>query len=305
MSIAAAPSDVEGSAGADLAVVVISLRSEPGLVDAVRSLIGQDPRPEIMVVNTGGGDPGAALRGASLRVPVIDRSEPLFPGAARNLGVRATRAPFVGFLAADCQAEPGWVAGRVRRHRDGADAVASVMTNASPGTATGTAAYLLLWARRMASTPARNRVRYGLSYARSLLETVGPFREDLRQGEDTELNERLGPGVTVEWGPEVRTTHQDPLGPWQLVRDQYARGCRSPVYDHVPIRSVLRIALMNRPLDGLRWALRAGERGERLRLLAAAPLLVAASIAFALGIIRSRLDGPSATSARPLARVPR
>ena len=38
------------SGAADLAVVVISLRNEPGLVDAVRSLISQRPRPEMVVV---------------------------------------------------------------------------------------------------------------------------------------------------------------------------------------------------------------------------------------------------------------
>jgi glycosyltransferase involved in cell wall biosynthesis len=274
-------------------------------VDAVRSLRSQRPQPEIVVVNTGGGDAGATLEAAGIEVPVAERSEPLLPGAARNLGVRATRAPFVAFLAADCRAEPGWVAERLRRHRAGADAVASVITNASPDNASASAAHLLLYARRMSSTPAASRVHYGLSYARPLLECFGPFREDLRQGEDSELNRRLGPAATVEWAPGVRTAHRNPSGAWQLIRDQYARGRRSSLYPHLRVPTVLRIALVNRPLDGLRQGLAARPPSHRRRLLRGAPLLIPASLAYALGIMRSRLEAPRLTAAPALARTRR
>jgi hypothetical protein len=163
-----------------------------------------------------------------------------------------------------------------------------VITNASPASASATAAHLLLYARRMASTPAASRLHYGLSYARPILERLGPFREDLRQGEDTELNRRLGPGAAVEWAPGVRTAHRNPLGPWQLMRDQYARGCRSRLYLHRPASAVLRIALFNRPLYAIRQGLRAEESGQRRRLLRAAPLLIPASLAYTVGLLRAR-----------------
>ena len=297
-------SEQSRSGAADLAVVVISLRNEPGLVDAVRSLISQRPRPEMVVVNTGGGNAGATLTAAGIQVRSIESPEPLHAGAARNLGVRETTAPFVAFLAADCRAEPGWVAERVRRHRAGADAVASVITNASPSSASASAAHLLLYARRMASTSAANRLRYGVSYARPTLERLGPFREDLRQGEDSELNRRLE--ATIEWAPGVRTAHRNPLGPWQLVRDQYARGCRSRLYPHLSVPAVLRIALFNRPLDALRQALRADEYRERRRILRVAPLLAPASLAYTLGLLRARqLEDIRPGAALALARTQR
>jgi glycosyltransferase involved in cell wall biosynthesis len=299
--------ELHGTSGpADLAVIVISLRNEPGLVDAVRSLISQRPRPEIVVVNTGGGEAGATLAAAGIGVPSIERPKPLYPGAARNLGVRATSASYVAFLAADCRAEPGWVAERVRRHRAGAAAVASVITNPSPAGPSATAAHLLLYARRMASTPAASRLHYGVSYARPILERLGPFREDLRQGEDSELNRRLGRAAAIEWAPGVRTAHRNPLGPWQLMRDQYARGSRSRLYLHRPVSAVLRIALFNRPLYAIRQGLRAEECGQRRRLLRAAPLLIPASLAYIVGLLRARrCDNIGPDGAPALARTSR
>ena len=285
-------------AAAELATVVISLGNEPGLVDSVRSLLDQGPGAELMVVNSGGGGAGAALAAAGVEVEVIERPEPLSPGAARNLGIRATRAPFVAFLAADCLAEPGWISGRLRRHRAGADAVASAVTNATPASASAAIGHLLMYHRRMPSTPAAMQRHYGVSYSRPLLEGLGLFREDLRQGEDTELNGRLGRGVSVEWAPEVRTAHRSPAGTRQLLRDQYARGRRSLLYRHLPIRTMLRIALVKRPLDAFRQAVRTPEPGGRRRLLGASPLLAPASVAYALGLVRGRLD-PSRRGAVP------
>jgi glycosyltransferase involved in cell wall biosynthesis len=279
------PQGQSASASADLAVVVISLRNEPGLVDAVRSLTSQQPRPEIVVVNSGGGELGATLDAAEIEVRSIEFSRPLLPGAARNRGVRATSAPFVAFLATDCRAEPGWVAGRLRRHRAGARAVSSVIINDAPRSASSSAAHLLLFPGRMASTPAASRLHYGVSYARPMLEELDPFREDLRQGEDSELNRRLRRETEIEWAPEIRTAHRNPQSLWELVRDQYARGSRSHLYWHLSTSAMLRIALFKRPLDAVRQGFRAKERGSALR---AAPVLMPASIAYALGLMRAR-----------------
>lgn len=56
----------------------------------------------------------------------------LLPGAVRNLGIAATSAPYVSFLAADCRAERGWAAGRLAAHRAGAPAVSGIMSPGPP-----------------------------------------------------------------------------------------------------------------------------------------------------------------------------
>ena len=115
-----------------LACIVLSLGSPPELIGAVRSLQAQDAPVEIVVVNSGGGRPAEMLRDAGANVRLIDVEARLYAGGARNIGIAASAAPYVAFLAADCAAEPGWVSGRLRRHRNGALAVSSAITNPTP-----------------------------------------------------------------------------------------------------------------------------------------------------------------------------
>src|SRR4051794_16628479 len=128
-------------AAPELCVVVLS-RGEPNLGAAVASLLEQGEPAEIVVAHSGAPlrhDPGVA---------VVDSRTPLTPGGARNAGVRATGAPYVAFLAADNRARPGWIEGRLRRHREGAAAVGTAV--APPrGNSPALAAHLLLHSSRM------------------------------------------------------------------------------------------------------------------------------------------------------------
>lgn len=196
-----------------LACVVISVGSPPRLADAVQSLLNQDCPVEILVVNSGGGWPTETLGEAAARVRIVNVEDQLSAGAARNIGVAQTRAPFVAFLAADCVAEPGWVSARLKRHAGGALAVSSAITNPTPDNFSACASQALVFARH-----------YGVSYARTLFDRFGRFREDLRSGEDTDFNGRLSGTVPIEWAPEVRTAHQHPTTVVSLARDQYRRG---------------------------------------------------------------------------------
>ncbi len=264
---------------------MLSLGDEPGLTRAVESLLGQSQPVELVVVNSGGGDPRRRLLARGLDVPVINRAERLYPGAARNLGIEATGARWVAFLAADCLAEPGWVEARLRAHRAGAAAVASAMVNPFPRSRSACASQLLLHHRRLPGALESERLLFGLSYDRQLFERFGTFRDDIRMDEDTEFNARLGADLRVAWEPDVRTAHLYPDRPLALLRDQWARGrrrARNPA--HKPGSRVPRYT----PLGALREARVAVRHVRRVcdphgpRLLRrAAPLLIPAVAAYA------------------------
>ncbi|MBW8771479.1 MAG: glycosyltransferase [Gemmatimonadetes bacterium] len=207
-----------------LACAVLSYRDEPFLLDAVRSLLAQDVPIEVVVVNSGGGDPASRIAAAGLDVPVYSVAHRLYPGAARNIGIECTRAPYVAFLAADCLATPGWGTNRIRAHRGGAEAVASPMTTADPSSSVAWAALLLQHNRRLAVTAAKHRLHYSLSYDRALFERFGRFREDLRAGEDTEFNARFSGRARTVLAPDVLTAHRYPTELSAMLRDAFRRG---------------------------------------------------------------------------------
>lgn len=200
----------------------MSFRGREDVVRAVTSLVRQDVRAEVLVVNSGGGSPAERLRHAGLAVPVLDVPEPLTPGAARNAGIAATRAPFVAFLAADCWAAPGWIAGRLREHRAGAAAVAASVVNPYPRSLSACAFHVAVHGRRLAPGPRA----LGLSYPRAWLEQAGPFLDTSPAGEDVEMRNRLGPEADVAVPPDVRTFHDHPTRPSDLTRDMVKRGRR-------------------------------------------------------------------------------
>lgn len=268
---------------APLAVAVLSLRCEPWLADAVDSILCQEPRPEVVVVNSGGGDVRGALAARGIDVPVVERAKPVLPGAARNIGIAATRAPLVAFLAADCLAEPGWVARRLAAHARGAEAVGSLVTNAYPENRSAAAAALLLHHRRMAHCPPHHRLpNFGLSFERALLDRIGPFREDLRTGEDDEICGRiLDAGARIVLDPGVLTAHRNPRHPVALLRDQYWRGVRS-----ARARTALGGSTSPMPVGKLKDAARAWRYTsrcpdplERRRLRYGWPLIAPAAVA--------------------------
>ena len=276
-------------ADSDLACVVLSLRNEYGLTEAVRSLVRQSEACEIVVVNSGAGDAAGRLRAEGLGVPVLEESEPLFPGAVRNLGIRATRARYVAFLAADCVAEPGWVSGRLREHRAGAAAVAGVLTNAHPESRSACATFLLLHHRMAVHTRPGARRLYGLSYERGLFERFGPFREDLPAGEDTEFNARVATRVPIAWTAAVRTAHRNPTHSRAFLRDQYARGRRrarvARQLAHQPQGGALALEALRNVGASLAYAWRTPDRSERRRLLTAVPLLPVGAMSYAAGVL--------------------
>lgn len=302
----AAPSPSPAATAADhpeLACVVLCYRGQREVVDAVRSIENQGTACEVVVVNSGGESPERLLKAAGLSAPalLLHTDEHLLPGGARNVGVLTTKAPYVAFLAADCIAEPGWVRARLARHRAGSPMVSSSIVNANPGSVSALASYLTLFSRRMPGTPVSEALLYSVSYARALLEKIGPFRDDLRGGEDTEHLQRAAGLARPVWAPEVRTAHRNPTTPVTLVRDQCARGARAArTYTRIyGLPGARRVALdaLSRWLPSLWLGLRSTGFTIGWRLLPAVALTPLAAVAYAWGAWRSdRFSDPDIPS---------
>ncbi len=217
-------------ARSDLCVVVLGYRSPPEIVNAVASLVSQDVIPEIVVVNSGGGEIEALLSDYIEQVHLIMVEERLFAGAARNIGVDASSAPYIAFLASDCAAEPGWVRHRINRHRLGASAVASAVIPEEPENIPSIAAHHLMHWRRRPNPESELQTRYGVSCTREVFESCGYFPTGLRLSEDSWFNDILRKTVGIGWAPEVVTTHRYPTSSNELISDMKIRGQRRAQY---------------------------------------------------------------------------
>jgi len=212
---------------ADMAVVVIGFRAQPGLRTAVRSLLEQDERAEIVVVNSGGGNAHALLAQYAEHLRIIDIEQPLFAGAARNVGIDASAAPHVAFLAGDCIARPGWTGLRLARHRRGSRAVASAIAIGRGDGDLALAAHVALFGARSPGVPPQQALRYGASYERQVFREFGYFNPALRISEDTDFARRTTRHIHPAWDPRILTEHGAPRTPWRFVLEMYGRGQRA------------------------------------------------------------------------------
>lgn len=266
----------------ELAVVVLSVGAPPELRAAVDSLLRQPEPLEIVVVNSGGGRLSDVLP-VGLAIRTVEVPELLWPGAARNAGIKVTQARWVAFLASDLIAAPGWAAERLALHRAGKTAVASAVSNAQTGNIFAWAAHITLHARRMSGLPRRKAHRYGASYARSLFDRYGLFREDLRIGEDTEFHRRMRRRDRPVWAPQVVAAHHYSQNWRELIADQRIRGERSAVHWPKPQRGTRLTRALRRYAETMPLALRGARGPDRLMVLAASPVVLAACLAYEAG----------------------
>jgi GT2 family glycosyltransferase len=268
-------------------VVVLSSDNDATIVDAVRSLLDQGEAAEIVVSHSGTGRAPNILKRRWPQLRIVATAERRLSGATRNAGVVATTAPFVAFLAGDCIARPGWIAGRLRRHIDGAAAVSSVLAPrdlALPSLAS----HLLQHNNRMVGAkPPPPWFRFGVSYAREMFERYGLFREDLAFAEDAEFNARLiESGVEIMPAPDVVTEHAYPTTVRNLLADQFRRGRMRASVAGEPC---WRLELFARALANAAQALAAENRSHSpTRLWERGPLVllvIAGGLAKAAGVL--------------------
>ena len=274
----------------DLSVVVLAVGAPEDLKGAIASLKRQTVSVEIVVVNSGGGDAAALVHAIAPEAKVVSAMERLWPGAARNRGIEASRAPWIAFMASDHIVSDTWAERRLAHHRDGHGAVACAVINSHPRNPFAWTSHLAILVGRLPGVPVADAQLYGVSYSRGLFERYGMFREDLRIGEDTEFNRRLAPNEQPVWAPDVQTVHRNPTTLRALLKDQYARGRRSGL--HWPLRR--RRGLIRRSLWRFRsiasLAFRSVGWPEVAMVAACMPLLLLAVFVHEFGVRAGRIE---------------
>ncbi len=281
-----------------IAVIVISVGAPPELSGAVQSVIELDTHCEIIVVNTGGGDVSRRLEPFLHKrsLTVIAHDSTLWVGAARNLGITASKAPYIAFLAADCRVSPGWLDKRLALHRQGHPLVASAVVGTQGWNPFAWASHFALYSNRLPDTPRHEVSLYGASYDRRLFDQYGLFRGDLRIGEDSEFFQRLPKHTKPFWAPDIITIHLSPTNPISMLTDQYRRGLRAGKW----WPQVYRGGLNRRSYSRILWLLKklfSGDysRTTRAQILLWFPIHLSNTILFEWGVKQGKKHIPSLT----------
>lgn len=207
--------------------VVVPTRERPArLLRLLQALREQDLDPgrfEVLVV-VDGGSPStvgvlaeeAACAGPRLRV--IERAVAGGPGAARNSGWRAARAPLVAFTDDDCRPAPGWLAAGLAAAAP--DTIVQGPTRPDPSERSQDG----LFARTVeVDTLGPQFETCNIFYPRRMLEALGGFDERYGLtpgGEDTDLAWRaIESGSATVFAPEALVFHAvERLGPRGMLR---------------------------------------------------------------------------------------
>lgn len=271
-----------GKVQPELAVVVMGLRAPANLASAVKSLRSQSIDVEIVIVNSGGGDISFLQPEAGTQIVLAD--DVLLPGAARNVGITHSRAPFIAFLASDHVAKPDWAAQRLAAHKAGHRSVASAVLNSNPMNLISWAHHLSILVRRLPGVPPDQALRYGVSYDRALFDTYGLFNKDMRIGEDTDFNARLPDEDQPFWAPNVQTIHKNPTGLRAMLKEQYQRGRRSGYHWNWKLKTRIAGRIYYRFMQILPLALVSVRGFERIVVAASTPFLIMAVTSYELGV---------------------
>lgn len=167
-------------------------------------------------------------------VRLIHVEERKFAGAARNLGIRATRAPFCLMIDSDCIPEPDLIEQMVARHQEGEyAAVGGSVRNGSGRSLSGWIGYLIEFKEIMPGTPMRfvRSVPTGnAAYRREVFERYGYFDEDLSLTEDLLFNWKLySANERLLFDPAIEVTHLNRTGWSNVLSYQISLGATSVI----------------------------------------------------------------------------
>ncbi len=191
--------------------VVIPVLNSPFIHRTLESLRRQEYDLSLVEVIVVGQDKYNLVREDSL-VRFIPSPRPLFPGAARNVGIKRASSEIIAFLDADCFAAPDWLAVLARRYEDPEVWVVGGGVEFERGGNYWTFAdNLSMFHEFMNSLPPSTREflpSLNLSARRAVFDIIGLFDEKRPTSEDVDLTIRMRrAGFELHFEPRAVVYH--------------------------------------------------------------------------------------------------
>jgi glycosyltransferase involved in cell wall biosynthesis len=212
-----------------LVSVVVSTWNRPARLAKLLSSLRAQELPadsfEVVVVDDGSGSETQAAIAAEANRPgvsvrTVRHEQPRGPGAGRNSGWRAARAPLIAFTDDDCVADGGWLSAALEVYGEAPGAIVQGRTEPNP-TEVGDDGVLSRTIRVERLGPQYETCN--IFYPRAVLESLRGFDEHFGLspgGEDTDLAWRaLEGGCPSVFAPDAVVFHAvQPLGVRGMLR---------------------------------------------------------------------------------------
>src|SRR3989442_3189078 len=208
---------------ATLTVIVPCYNSERTIRQCLNSIVSQrtDVEFDMIVVDSSSDQTARIVELEFPSVRLIKLNERAFAGVARNVGIRATRAPYCLMIDSDCVAASDLIERAMSRHReDNYAAVGGSLVNGTPRSISGTIGYLIEFKEFMPSTPIRlmqSVPTANVTYRSETLKRYGCFDEVMWLAEDILLHWKMfQAGERILFDPAIKVRHLNKTG-WRQV----------------------------------------------------------------------------------------
>jgi glycosyltransferase involved in cell wall biosynthesis len=206
-----------------VSIIIPCYNSEQTIRPCLEALINQNTSVafDITVVDSSSDETPQIVEQDFPSVKLIHLEKRTFAGAARNVGVRSTQAPFCLMIDSDCIARPDLIERMIARHGESHyAAVGGSLRNGTPTSLSGSTGYLLEFRQFMPSAPMRLVTTVptaNVTYRREALERYGCFDDDMWLAEDVLFNWKMyKSGERILFDPEIEVTHLNRTG-WRAV----------------------------------------------------------------------------------------
>lgn len=206
-----------------ISVIVPCYNSERTIRECLNAIINQRTAIpfDVTVVDSSTDSTPQIVAREFATVRLIHLERRTFAGVARNIGIRATRAPYCLMIDSDCIARPDLVERVIARHREGDyAAVGGSLRSGTSRSLSGLIGYLAEFKEFMPTTPARLEKGIptaNIAYRREVLERFGCFDPQMELAEDILLNWKIHhAGDSILFDPAIEVTHLNRTG-WRSV----------------------------------------------------------------------------------------
>jgi GT2 family glycosyltransferase len=214
---------IEQQSGPLVSVIVPCYNSERTIRRCLASITNQQTSVsfDVTVVDSSSDHTPRIVEREFPSVRLIHHETRTFAGAARNSGVRATRAPYCLMIDSDCVAQADLIERMITRHRETHyAAVGGSLANGTPRSLSGLVSYIAEFKEFIPAAPKRlvtSVPTANVAYRREALERFGCFDESVSMAEDLLLHWRMhSAGERIVFDPTIRVTHLNRTG-WREV----------------------------------------------------------------------------------------